>query len=509
MKKIIINHEAWQTRVALLFDGKLENIYFSSPVHSSLERAYFKGIVTKVLPGIQTAFIDIGQKKAGFLHISEVDHESALESLRKNVQLDDDDEEITKNARKNYDLLSKAKDISKIFKEGESVLVQVSKEPIYEKGPKLTTCFTLPGRFIVLMPNIPRMGVSKKIADRAERIRLKEAVKNHIPEGMGVIIRTTAEGCSESEVQKDLHYLISEWRSIENAFSKGKPEEKLYEDLPLPLQIVRDHLDASIEEVIIDDPEMHKKVLKFVKAVANEYSTKVLLFSKTNTIFTFFGIEKQIEEALKKKVHLKSGGSLIIENTEAMTVIDVNSGKFTGKTNLEETILKINLEAAEEVVQQLKLRNIGGLIVIDFIDMKVPAHKQRLFSHFENFLRKYDRSQSVVLHVSDFGLVQMTRKRSGKGLLWELNSPCVSCDGVGFVKSIETQSYEFFRTLKQMLLSDVDAKIITVEISPELFSYITTHQFNAILVLEKQTSTQITLLCNKILSGANFKIKTV
>jgi len=325
---------------------------------------------------------------------------------------------------------------------------------------------------------------------------------------MGVIIRTTADGCSESEIQKDLYYLISEWRSIEHAFANGKPEEKLYEDLPLALQIIRDHLDASIEEVIIDDSEMHAKVLKFVKTVANEYSTKVLFFSKSNNIFSFFGIDKQIEEALRKKVQLKSGGSLIVENTEAMTVIDVNSGKFTGKTNLEETILKINLEAAEEVVQQLKLRNIGGLIVIDFIDMKVPVNKQKLFSHFENFLRKHDRSQSVVLHVSDFGLVQMTRKRTGKGLLWELCSTCQNCEGIGFVKSIETQSYEFFRNIKNMLLSDVKAKIVTIEMSPELFSYITTHQFNAILVLEKQTSTQITLLCNKLLAGANFKIKT-
>lgn len=514
MKRIIINHEEWQTRVAILVDGLLENVYFASPRKEPLERAYFKGKVTKVLPGIQTAFVDIGQKKddqrkAGFLHISEVDHERALEALRKNVSLDDDEEETTgkPSRQKSYELLTKAKEISNIFKEGDHILVQVSKEPIYEKGPKLTTCFTLPGRFVVLMPNIARMGVSKKIADRNERTRLKDAIRALIPEGMGVIIRTTAQGASDSELQKDLHYLVQEWRAIEHAFAKAGPEEKIHEDLPLPLHIVRDYLDHTVSEVIIDNAELHKKVLKFVKAVAYEHLHKILLFNKTTDIFSFYGIEKQIQESLNKKVHLKSGGSLIIENTEAMTVIDVNSGKFIGKTNLEETILKINLEAAEEVVRQLKLRNIGGLIVIDFIDMKLASNKQRLFTHFENFLKKHDRSQSVVLHVSDFGLVQMTRKRTGKQLLLELCSVCPTCDTVGFVKSIQTECYSFFRSLKNALLQTRDVKDVTVEISPELFAYITSKEFNAILALEKACAKQIVLVCNKLLADSMFKIK--
>jgi len=515
MKRIIINYEEWQTRVAILFDGLLENVYFASPQRESLERAYFKGKVTKVLPGIQTAFVDIGQKKdgqkkAGFLHISEVDHERALDALRKNVSLDEDEEEVlSKPSRhKNYELLSKAKEISNIFKEGDHILVQVSKEPIYEKGPKLTTCFTLPGRFVVLMPNIARMGVSKKIADKNERVRLKDAIRVLIPEGMGVIIRTTAQGASEGELQKDLLYLIQEWRAIEYAFSKAGPEEKLYEDLPLPLHIVRDYLDNSVSEVIIDDPFLHKKIVKFVKSVAHEHLHKILLFNKTTDIFSFYDIEKQIQEALNKKVHLKSGGSLIVENTEAMTVIDVNTGKFIGKTNMEETILKINLEAAEEIVRQLKLRNIGGLIVIDFIDMKLTPNKQRLFTHFENFLKKHDRSQSVVLHVSDFGLVQMTRKRTGKQLLLELCTACPTCEGIGFVKSIQAECYAFFRLLKQALENAPDVKDVTVEISSELFSYITSKEFNAILALEKSCTKQIVLVCNKTLTEAMFKIKT-
>lgn len=511
MKRIIINQEEWQTRVAILSDRLLEDIYFSSPMRESLERAYFKGKVTKVLPGIQTAFVDIGQNKAGFLHISEIDHERALDALRKSVSLDDDDDEseIKVSRHKNYELLSKAKEISNIFKEGDHVLVQVSKEPIYEKGPKLTTCFTLPGRFIVLMPNIPRIGVSKKIADRAERIRLKDALRSLIPEGMGVIIRTTAQGASESDLQKDLHYLVQEWRAIQYAFSKAGPEEKLHEDLPLPLHIIRDYLDNTVSEVVIDNPELHKKVLKFVKAIAYDHAHKIALFhNKTLDIFSFYGIEKQIQEALYRKVQLKSGGSLIIENTEAMVVIDVNTGKFIGKSNLEETIFKINLEAAEEIVRQLKLRNIGGLIVIDFIDMKLTSNKQKLFTHFENFLKRHDRSQSVVLHVSDFGLVQMTRKRTRKLLILELCSPCVTCDGTGLVKSIQAETYSFFRSLKTTLSQEQDAKHVTVEISPELFLYVTNKEFNAVLALEKACNKQIILVCNKSLTDAMFRIKT-
>jgi ribonuclease G len=508
MKKIIINQDEWQTRVAILQDDVLENVYFSSESREILERVYFKGVVTKVLPGIQTAFVNIGQKKAGFLHISEVDHESALESLKKNVSLEDEDEEDVKTKRqKSYERLSRAKEISNIFKEGDHILVQVNKEPIYEKGPKLTTCFTLPGRFLVLMPNIPRIGVSKKIADRTERIRLKDVIKDLVPEGMGVIIRTTAQGATDYELEKDLSYLVKEWRSIEYNFTKAAPEEKLHADLPLPLHMIRDYLDNTVSEVIIDNAELHKKIVTFVKSIASEHLHKILLFSKQTPIFTFYDIEKKIEKALEKKVHLESGGSLIVENTEAMTVIDVNTGRFIGKSNLEETILKINLEAAEEIVHQLKLRNIGGLIVIDFIDMKLPGNKQKLFVHFEQYLKKYDRSQSVVLHVSDFGLVQMTRKRTGKALWQELCTTCQTCLGLGFVKSIQTESYTFFRALKQTLLEHTGEQQATIEISPELFQYVTSKEFNAILALEKTCKKQIVLICNKTLESSLFKIK--
>lgn len=245
MKKIIINDNPWQIRIAIITDGKLQNIYFSAPTHEVLERAYFKGSVTKILPGIQTAFIEFGQQKAGFLHISEIDRELAMQKISRQLEDDEDEPKIEKK-------ITQKRDISKILKENEPILVQVSKEPVYEKGAKLTTCFTLPGRFIVLMPNIPRIGVSKKIEDRDERIRLKTIIREHLPEGMGAIIRTTSEGRAEKDLILDLQYLVQEWHMIEKKFTSAKVGEKIHQDLPLVLQIVRDHLDSDVQAIITD-----------------------------------------------------------------------------------------------------------------------------------------------------------------------------------------------------------------------------------------------------------------
>ncbi|HSC25594.1 MAG TPA: Rne/Rng family ribonuclease [Candidatus Babeliales bacterium] len=501
MKKIIINDNSWQIRIAIITNGKLQNIYFSAPTHEVLERAYFKGLVTKVLPGIQTAFIEFGQQKAGFLHISEIDRELAMQKI--SIHLEDDEEEQPKIEKK----ITQKRDISKILKENEPILVQVSKEPVHEKGAKLTTCFTLPGRFIVLMPNIPRIGVSKKIENRDERTRLKNIVRERLPEGMGAIIRTTSDGCAEKDLINDLTYLVQEWHSIEKRFASAKPTEKIYEDLPLVLQIIRDHLDSSIEAIITDSTKSQNELYKFAKNIAPEFAHVIQSYNDTINIFSAFGIEKQIEQALKKKVSLKSGGSIIIESTEAMTVIDVNTGRFIGKTNLEETILKTNLEAAEEIVQQLKLRNIGGLIVIDFIDMGIIANRQKVFSFFEKILKERDKFQSVVLKISEFGLVQMTRKRSGKTLVQELTTDCPTCHGLGFIKSYQTESYAILRAVKDELKTISPGKKIGLQINTQVFNYITSVEYDAILKLENSYNIKITLLSNKELPVDKYKIE--
>lgn len=418
MKKILINNDSWQTRVAVLREDKLQDIYFDSHAKLELERSFFKGRIAKILPGIQTAFVDIGQEKAGFLHITEVDRALAAERAADQLginRVEYDHEDIDRRIKKEMD-------ISKIFTESEDVLVQVSKEPVYGKGAKLTTCFTLPGRLIVLMPNVPQIGISKKIDDRNERMRLKEVLVKNLPRGMGAVIRTTAEDREEWEIKKDLAFLVSIWKSILKKFKKAKVGEKVHEDLPLTLRTVRDHLDKDVEVVLVDKEEDQKNIYRFIKNTTPEHANKVRLYQGPPSLFDKFDIDRQIEDGLQKKVPLRSGGSLIIETTEAMTVIDVNTGKYTGKTNLEETILKTNLEAAEEIVTQLRLRNIGGLIVIDFIDMTNPSNRQKLSRFLEKTLRERDKFQTVALKVSEFGLVQMTRKRSGKTLMQQLQS---------------------------------------------------------------------------------------
>lgn len=486
MKKILINEHTWQTRIAIVKDTQAQNLYFSAHAQESLERAFFKGTVLKVLPGIQTAFVDIGQERAGFLHISEIDRELAISEISKHLQLDEDDERTEHKARKQMD-------IGKVLREGEQLLVQVSKEPVYEKGAKLTTCFTLPGRFVVLMPNIPRLGVSKKIEERDERTRLKNIVTPHLPEGMGVIIRTTAEGRGEAELLKDINYLIDTYRTIEASYSQAEPKQKIYQDIPLPLQIIRDHLDDDVETIITDNKEHERSLYTFIKSIAPDRAHLVQLYTGTTSIFEHFNIEEQIERALEKKVFLKSGGSLIIETAEAMSVVDVNTGKFTGKANMEDTIFKTNMEAAEEIVRQLKLRNIGGIIVIDFIDMSVSANRQKLFKFFERLLKEQDKNQSVVLKISEFGLVQMTRKRSGKTLIQQLTHDCYQCKGLGFVKSIQTNCYAILRGVNNKINLIRHDNDLVLTVNSDVFNYITNTEYNAILELEKKFNCKITL----------------
>ncbi len=503
MKKILINETPWQTRVAITRGDELQNIYFWAHSTESLERSFFKGVITKILPGIQTAFVDIGQERAGFLHISEIDRELAIDRMTTTGQIEDVEDEAPKPPR----VARQNLDISKILKEGEEILVQVSKEPVAEKGAKLSTCFTLPGRFIVLMPNIPRIGISKKIESKEERARLRDLLSENIPQGMGAIIRTPSEDQGSTEILQDLNYLVSTWKTIQSKYKEALPKEKIYEDIDLSLQAVRDHLDSRVESVISDNPENQSRVHKFVKNIAPEYAHKVLLYQGPPSLFDKYNIEPQIEQALQRKVYLRSGGSIVIETTEAMTVVDVNTGRYIGQTNLEDTILKTNLEAAEEVVRQLRLRNIGGLIVIDFIDMASGSNRSKLYRFFEKTLKERDKFQSVVLKVSEFGLVQMTRKRSGKTLINQLMHQCATCRGLGFVKSVSNEAYTVLRALKQDFDSKKATGNITLSLHPAIFNYITSTEYNTILYLEKTYKCKIILASKESVAINTYKIE--
>jgi ribonuclease G len=501
MKKILINEEPWQTRIAIIDDGKLQNIYFWSHSANHLERSFFKGKVTKVLPGIQTAFVEIGQAKSGFLHISEIDRELAIN--RMSGTLDDGSDE-KKEKKKPH----KSPDIGKILKENETILIQVSKEPVNEKGAKLTTCYTLPGRFLVLMPNIPRVGTSKKIEDREERHRLKELVSKNLPEGMGAIIRTCSEGRKESEIKQDLKFLVNTWNEVLANEKKAEAPAKIYQDINLSFQVIRDHLDEDVEAVVLDDKTQQKELARYVKQIAPEYSTKIKTYTGKTPLFSRYKIEEQIKESLHKKVELQSGGSIVIEATEAMTVVDVNTGRFVGKTNLEDTILKTNLEAAQEVVRQLKIRNVGGLIVIDFIDMATHSNRQKLFRFFEKTLKEQDKFQSVVLRISEFGLVQMTRKRSGKTLNKQLMDDCSNCKGTGLTPSVRAESYNVLHNIKQELESGKPTGTITLKLNPEVFEYISSTEYQTLLEFEKKHACKVVLQSQKGFEIPQFKLET-
>jgi ribonuclease G len=507
VKKILIDKEPWQTRVAILSDdNRLQDVYFQSTNKKELERCFFKGKISKVLPGIQTTFVDIGQNKAGFLHITEIDRTLATEKSSAFVEIEDIDEinNIKKPESRN------PVNINKIFKENDEALVQVIKEPIHNKGAKLTTCFTLPGKFLVLMPNISQIGISRKIENKEERARLRNATGKNLPEGMGAIIRTTAENRLEKDIKKDLSFLIGTWTSIQKKYKKAVVGNMLHEDLPISFRVVRDHLDDDVDMVIINDKQERDSIHKFVKSFTPEHINKIRLYTEKEDLFDHFNIDKQIEKALQKKVLLKSGGSVIIETTEGMTSVDVNTGKFTGSSsNMEETILKNNLEAAEEIVTQLRLRNIGGLIVIDFVDMASFNHRQKLSRSLEKTLKERDKYQSVTLKVSEFGIVQMTRKRTGKTLVQQLMNVCPMCQGDSFVKSISTISFDIFKQFKK----DIKEKNISVPIifsvSVKVFDYLIHNEYKSILQLEKQYKHKIILECCEKLDIIQYKINPV
>ncbi len=503
MKKILINKNVWQTRVAVLRNDKLQDIYFDTHSKEELEKCFFKGKVSKILPGIQTAFVDIGQKKAGFLHISEIDRALATEKTAEFLHVDDFEQNIINKK------IKKAISIEKIFTQGEEILVQVIKEPIYEKGAKLTTCFTLPGKFVVLMPNIPQIGISKKIGDREERARLKEILLKCLPKNMGAIIRTTMEGRKAKDLKKDISFLVSSWKSILKKLDQAKIGEKIHEDLRLTLRAIREHFDEDVEALYVDDKYEKNSIQKFVQNFVPEHIDKIKLYQGPPELFEKYEIDKQIEKALSQKVSLKSGGTLIIETTEAMTVIDVNTGKFIGKDNLEDTILKTNLEAAEEIVRQLRLRNIGGLIVIDFIDMASSANKQKLSKLFEKTLKENDKYQSVLLKVSEFGLIQMTRKRSGKTLSQQLTNVCQCCNGYGVTKSIQARSFEILANCKNDILKAKTKRNISLIVPESIFNYLIHNEFKSIIELEKSLRCKIVLEGSKSLQANQYKIEVV
>lgn len=428
-EKVLVNITPNETRVAWVENGALQEVWVERTKKRGLVGNIYWGKIDRVLPGMQAAFVDIGLSRAAFLHVSDVSQ--AL---------------IAERAPNDPD------DISKLLYEGQKIMVQVVKDPLGTKGARVTMQVSIPSRLLVYMPGEKTLGVSQKIDQPEERERLKEIIRQ-IPECSefqgGVIIRTVAEGADFHELRADLIYLQRLWQGIVSRSMQAKKPKLIYEDLPLYLRILRDIPNDGIEKIRVDSAETYQKMLEFSKMYVMEISEKLGHYKGDRPIFDLYNIEDEIQNALEKRVELKSGGYLIIDQTEAMTTIDVNTGGFVGHKNLEETIYRTNLEATQAIARQLRLRNLGGIIILDLIDMEDQEHKNHVYEALVKALDK-DRVKLSISEISRLGLIEMTRKRTRESLERTLCEPCPMCHGRGVVRTAETVAYEIFREITRM-----------------------------------------------------------
>ena len=426
-EEILINVTPRETRVALVENGVLQEIFVERARRRGLVGKIYRGKVCRVLPGMQAAFVDIGLDRAAFLQASDIETSVPGESQNGD------------NGRDS---------ISQLLHEGQEVSVQVIKDPLGTKGARLTTQITIPSRYLVFIPNVVNVGISQKIEDEAERVRLRDIIQLFLTDqaANGYIARTAAEGASAEALRADMLFLSKLWQSIREAEATAKPGDVIYDDLPLTIRVMRDMLDNQIEKVRIDSRESYQRVNEFCEQFMPDMSTQLEYYPGERPIFDIYSIEDEIQKALQRKVQLKSGGYLIIDQTEAMTTADVNTGGYVGHRNLEETIFKTNLEAAQSIARQIRLRNLGGIIIIDFIDMSDEEHKRQVLRALEKYLAK-DHARTHISEVSSLGLVEMTRKRTRESLEHILCESCPTCDGRASLKTAETVCYEIFREI--------------------------------------------------------------
>jgi ribonuclease G len=425
--EILVNATARESRAAVVENGVLQEVFIERASRRGLTGNIYKGRVSRVLPGMQAAFIEIGLARTAFLHASDIAKPST------------DPEGVE---------LPRTENVRELVAEGEEILVQVVKDPIGSKGARLTTFVSIPSRYLVYMPKGRGVGVSARIEAEDERRRLREAVSVFAaPEDAGgYIVRTAAEGASLEAMHADMLFLKRLWEAIRDKGLKGTAGELVHEDLPLPVRVLRDLLNEGVGRVSVDSPDVHQRMIEFARMFMPESAAKIELYAQPRAIFDLHGIEEEIEKALDRRVLLKSGGHLIIDQTEAMTTIDVNTGAYVGHRNLEETIFRTNLEAALAIARQLRLRNLGGIIIIDFIDMQEEEHRRQVIQALEKALDD-DHARTSISSVSPLGLVEMTRKRTRESLEHLLCQPCPTCQGRGFVKTPETVCYEIFREI--------------------------------------------------------------
>ncbi|MGI6518560.1 MAG: Rne/Rng family ribonuclease [Bacillota bacterium] len=479
-REIVVNSDNGEVRAAILENGKLVDLFVERSVHPRYAGNIYKGVVENVLPGMQAAFVNIGLERNAFLYVD--DALAGRNGRNSRMVREADGEEISVPRKKSTS-------IKDILKPGQEIMVQVTKEPIGTKGARVVTDVTLPGRYVVLMPTVDYVGVSRRIEEEGERERLRKIAQSSKPRRVGVIVRTVAEGKNQEEIASDIQFLVKLWRRIQGRNRRARGSTLLHQEYDLAFRLVRDHFAADVTKFAVDDPKEHRKVLDLSRMYSETMRDRIHLYTGQEPIFDTYGLEEEIARTLRRKVWLSCGGYIVIDNTEALTAIDVNTGKYIGSTSLADTVLKTNLEAAEEIARQLRLRNIGGIIVIDFIDMENDAHQRKVTDKLEEALAR-DKTKATVLGFTHLGLVEMTRKKVQEGLAESMTKVCPTCDGRGRILSEETLSFRAMRAIKKEALS-TDQPAMLVLLHPSVAAMLIGAGGSNLSALEQETGKTI------------------
>jgi ribonuclease G len=496
-EEILVNVTPRETRVAVVENGMLQELHIERGWRRGVVGNIYKGKVQRVMPGMQAAFVDIGLDRAAFLHANDIFRTSiasAIDAALGETALDDEGSKPAIAATASATPPLVVPSITELLRDGQEIVVQVVKDPIGSKGARLTTQISIPSRYLVLLPQSKVIGVSSRIEEDTERQRLKALVSGQSPNGAqnnghnghaspGYIVRTNAEGQPAEALAEDIAYLGRVWALIEQNVQTTPVGGCVYEDLSLPMRAVRDLIRRDVEKVKVDSRETCDRLRTFAAQYMPGLAEKIEHYTGARPVFDLYGVEDEIQRALEKEVPLKSGGYLVIDQTEAMTTVDVNTGSFLGQRNLEETVYRTNLEAAQSVARQLRLRNLGGIIIIDFIDMIDPEHRRQVLRTLEKSLAR-DHAKTTVYDFSPLGLVEMTRKRTIESLQRQLSEPCHECSGRGTLKTAETVTYEIFREITRAVRQFEAARLLVIA-SPKVVARITEEESSAVAELEE------------------------
>jgi ribonuclease G len=503
-KEVIINAESLETRVAVQEEGKLEEFTIERTTEERLVGSIFKGKVRNLEDGLKAAFVDIGFEKNAFLHYWDIvpsNFDSGVEVVER---------ETTAKRRERPRITQK--DIPRLYPPGAEIIVQVTKGPIGTKGPRVTTNLVLPGRYLVLLPNSDQSGISRKIENPEERQRLKKILRAiNLPEGMGVIMRTAGEGQQERYFIRDLALLMEQWKEIQDKIKNGPPASCVFQEPDLIERTVRDFLTEDVSRVVVDSHAAFDRMKGLISRISPRAASKVIFYSDHQPIFDRFNITRQLENAFSRQVHLRSGGYIVIDETEALVAIDVNTGRHKSNHNQESTILKVNLEAAEEICRQLRLRNMGGLIVLDFIDMKSRRDQQQVYQRIKEGLRR-DKAKTHVLPISQLGLMEMTRQRHSESVRAAVYDDCPYCKGRGKVKSAITMSVEIQRKLNEILKKrsrDESDFQLRIAVHPTVLDRLRTEDEKLIIEMEKRYFGKLSFRPEPSFHAEQFKIVNV